>query len=164
MVMGLDSYAAYPEVRDGKRFLTTSVPSRVVYAKTLLDRSGNPLTLVSRVALGFEQVPSLVGGICSGNGCDGSFRGKCYNSLVEEVTGYSLYEDELPPPVVEIMADRLRKASKANPLPIPPEQALDTLAHSDSPDPRLGTAYDLYGLACFFEACASRGYSVVSWY
>lgn len=37
---------------------------------------------------------AVCGGICSGNGSD-SFRGKVYSSIVEAVTGTSLYEDEI---------------------------------------------------------------------
>lgn len=43
----------------------------------------------------------LVGGIFSGNGYDGSFRGKCYNDLIETVTGYSLYNHLIDPEEVK---------------------------------------------------------------
>lgn len=165
--MGLDSYAARPVTEDGQRRLTTDLPGRVVYTSSYKHPDGTLGVITHKVAAGFESVPSLAGGIFSGNGCDGSFRGKCYAGLVEEVTGYSLYEDELPPPVVLEMARMLREASDERPLPGSAEEALKELreqANDDVYPADLASAYDLYAMACFFEACASQGYSVVSWY
>lgn len=42
-----------------------------------------------------EPYPSLCGGMFSGDGTDGSFRGKVYNPFIEELTGVSLYEEEI---------------------------------------------------------------------
>lgn len=50
---------------------------------------------------------NLAGGLFSGNGCDGSFRGKVYASLVEEVTGHSLYQEEISNKTVKEMAAKL---------------------------------------------------------
>lgn len=160
--MGLDSYAAIPRVEHGNRLTDSNLPGRVVSARTLIDQSGDPYTVTKRVAFGFEQVPPMLGGMFSGCGSDGSFRGKCYAALVERVTGFSLYEDELPPPVVALMAEKLRSASDASPLEAEAQEVFEQLSQSD--DPELAERYDLYCLAAFFEAAAGRGYSVVSWY
>ena len=164
--MGLDTYAALVTVEDGKRQLDTSLPGRVNYTTTYVAPDGQLVTYTKSVATGFEKVPSLTGGMMSGNGNSGSFRGKCYAELVEEVTGYSLYEDELPPPVVNKMAVMLRQASDENPLQVTPEQALEAMNAAC----KLGfidtveLAYELHALACWFEACASQGYSVIGWW
>lgn len=42
----------------------------------------------------FQQAGiSLCGGILSGNGSDGSFRGKVYDRLISDITGQSLYQE-----------------------------------------------------------------------
>ncbi|NCA13187.1 MAG: hypothetical protein EBS89_03490 [Proteobacteria bacterium] len=48
----------------------------------------------------------LVGGMLSGHGND-SFRGKCYNGIVEAVTGVSLYQEKIGNEVVREMSDKL---------------------------------------------------------
>lgn len=161
--MGLDSYAARPVVEGGQRRLESSLPGRVVSARTVIGHDGKPYTFTGRVAFGFEAVPPMLGGLFSGAGRDGSFRGKCYAGLVEDVTGYSLYEDELPPPVVAAMADSLREAYERSPLPCPPLEAFSRLGGQEATS-ELANIYDLYALTCFFEACRDQGYSVVSWY
>lgn len=50
---------------------------------------------------------ALVGGILSGHGVNGSFRGKVYNEYVQDVTGESLYQERVPNDVVRQMADAL---------------------------------------------------------
>lgn len=56
----------------------------------------------------FAEVPNvLCGGLFSGNGAGPSFRGKIYNELIEELTGVSLYQEEIPNTVVKGMADSL---------------------------------------------------------
>lgn len=52
----------------------------------------------------------LVGGMFSGNGSDGSFRGKYYDPLIRHVTEGSdtLYEDVINPADVEVIAGKLR--------------------------------------------------------
>ena len=62
-----------------------------------------------------EQVPypkdiSLIGGMLSGHG-DGSFRGKSYNTFIENVTGVSLYQHEIDSETVMRMAEELERAS-----------------------------------------------------
>jgi hypothetical protein len=57
-----------------------------------------------------EKDYPVCGGIFSGNGND-SFRGKVYNSLVEDLTGVSLYQEEIPVDVVKDMARKLKETS-----------------------------------------------------
>jgi hypothetical protein len=59
--------------------------------------------------------PTLVGGLMSGNGFDGSFRGKVYAPLIEEITGISLYTEMLSPIQVRGIANGLREHLTANP-------------------------------------------------
>jgi hypothetical protein len=51
---------------------------------------------------------NICGGMFSGSG-NSSFRGKVYNSLVEKITGVSLYQEEIPSNVVKEMADKLEE-------------------------------------------------------
>jgi hypothetical protein len=49
----------------------------------------------------------LCGGMFSGNGNDGSFRGKVYNHIFEAATDESLYQEWIPPERVDFMRDRM---------------------------------------------------------
>ena len=49
---------------------------------------------------------NLCGGVLSGYGDDGSFRGKVYNEIVRRITGQSLYQSWIP---VEAVADMYQK-------------------------------------------------------
>lgn len=53
---------------------------------------------------------NVCGGICSGNGND-SFRGKVYNSIVENVTGVSLYNDKIPSDKIHEMNQKIQNCS-----------------------------------------------------
>lgn len=48
----------------------------------------------------------VCGGIFSGHG-NSSFRGKVYNNLIEEVTGVSLYQEEIPNSTILEMGRKL---------------------------------------------------------
>ena len=52
----------------------------------------------------------LCGGMFSGDG-SGSFRGKVYDDIIEEITGVSLYQERIEPAVVAEMADKLAATS-----------------------------------------------------
>lgn len=56
----------------------------------------------------FDIGGGLCGGMFSGDGSDGSFRGKAYNPLVEKVTGLSLYTQLGSPEFVAEIAEKLR--------------------------------------------------------
>lgn len=69
---------------------------------------------------------NLIGGLFSGNGGDGSFRGKCYDWFVEEVGKLSLYEHMQPPEVCQVAAINMRRFyedNKHRPLAAPEEMA-----------------------------------------
>jgi hypothetical protein len=59
----------------------------------------------------FDTLPALhlCGGIMSGNGQDGSFRGKVYDQFITRVTGQSLYEFEIEHQVICNMAKALNE-------------------------------------------------------
>ena len=74
-----------------------------------------------------EQVFPLqiCGGILSAHG-SGSFRGKVYNSLIESITGESLYQDRIPNETIKEMAFLLQEAAeKGVPDGIEPEEFRD---------------------------------------
>jgi hypothetical protein len=55
-----------------------------------------------------ELDPPLCGGFVTDSGADSaSFRGKVYASLINAVTGVSLYQDEIPNEEIKRMADKL---------------------------------------------------------
>lgn len=54
----------------------------------------------------FPENIQLCGGMFSGNGNDGSFRGKVYSYAFEMITGLSLY-DQLSPDDVQLSAEKL---------------------------------------------------------
>lgn len=88
----------------------------------------------------------LVGGILSGHGA-GSFRGKVYADVIEEITGVSLYTEKIEPPVVKHMAAKLRAAAPPN-------------SHEYS-EFRDGEWEDLVRM---FEAYAARDYALAGWW
>lgn len=87
----------------------------------------------------FAHVGSLVGGLLSGNGNDGSFRGKVYAHTIEELTGVSLYQGFIEPEIVANMADALDAV---------PEYTDD----------------DVPSLRQFFAVCREHGYGLVGWW
>jgi hypothetical protein len=90
----------------------------------------------------------ICGGICSGNGHD-SFRGQVYSSVVEAITGISLYEDNLEPHVIDDMNDKIQEC--------PYDEAKN---------------YSQYGLSeeewkdfkTMWDAHARAGHSLTSWW
>ena len=59
--------------------------------------------------------PVLCGGLFSGTGSTGSFRGKAYSNFVETVTGVHLYQQEIPTETVRQMAESLQNWIHNNP-------------------------------------------------
>jgi len=90
---------------------------------------------------------SLCGGIFSGGGNDGSFRGKVYAELILEVTGQSLYAEWIPPETVKEMYTSLMACD--------PEEAADWVYKN--------TAQEVVELRKFFKVCAERGLGLVGW-
>jgi len=81
--MGLDTYAVYPKGhhKNNDNESCQTLPSELFPPN------------------------NLCGGMFSGGG--NSFRGKVYNSLVEEVTGISLYNEMIPAEDVKLMVTRI---------------------------------------------------------
>lgn len=90
----------------------------------------------------------LCGGIFSGG--EGSFRGKIYDLLILEITGYSLYEPWIPPETVKEMYASL--------LNCDPE---DAILYSDRYDL---TPSDILELRKFFKICNERNLGLLNWW
>lgn len=99
-----------------------------------------------------EREPTLTGGMFSGHG-RGSFRGKVYATLIEDITGTSIYEDCIGPDTLVEMADEMDAHLAENPG--------TTMFKSDDWDvPR----QELADLAMIFRAYGEAGYHLNSWY
>lgn len=86
---------------------------------------------------------SLCGGILSGRGNDGSFRGKVYAGLIEGITGESLYGEWIPPEVVAEMYQKLESCNLS-----------DYPEHVD----------EVINLRRFFKVCVDRNLGLHSWW
>ncbi len=92
---------------------------------------------------------ALCGGMLSG--AAGSFRGKVYAGLVQEITGESLYEEWIPPERVKAMHEALLRCDP---------RELDAI-HGEL----LGDVEEaVTNLAEFFRVCAERGLGLVGWW
>lgn len=99
----------------------------------------------------FELPHPLVGGMFSGHGCDGSFRGKVYDSFVEAVTGKSLYVEEAGPYYVRDIAEGLQRFLDGN----PPDSVFEM--HGISRE-------EAVALAALFHQAADKGCSYIGWW
>lgn len=124
--MGLDTYAA-PEV-------------------------GTELTRVQLCAFNEADI-NLCGGMMSSCGNGGSFRGKIYNDVVEEITGESLYQEWIPP-------DRVVKMAKAL-----EDRVLDLVFGLDiqgaNPEDQRQEAESLVR---FFQVCSRYHLGLIGWW
>ena len=91
---------------------------------------------------------SLCGGIFSGGGNDGSFRGKVYAELILEVTGQSLYAEWIPPETVKEMYAALATGD--------PEDVAGWGFRN--------TPQEVVELRKFFKVCVDRGLGLVGWW
>jgi len=98
---------------------------------------------------------ALCGGLFSGNGEDGSFRGKVYCDVLKEICGISIY-DEVPPSKCVEMADALKEhvAGQAGAVD-------DKIIHDDPYEITLREAKDLEKV---FRAFGEKGYFLHAWY
>ena len=117
---------------------------------TFASRSPEDIELTGEDSQAFEQADiQLCGGIFSGNGNDGSFRGKMYVMMVLGITGESLYQDWIPPETVQEMYATLEACD--------PEQAFQENGwHRCSP-------VDILELRKFFKVCSERGLGLINW-
>jgi len=143
--MGLDTYAVKPEHvrRDNDVPLTDD---EVTACEEARDTD-------------FKNVPAvLCGGMFSGFGSGGSFRGKVYATFIEEVTGISLYTEEIDRDFVALMATRLERYLAAYEHP-QTDEPTDFVESEYQPE-----AAQLAGLVAWFRAAADGGYSVLGWW
>lgn len=91
----------------------------------------------------------LAGGVFSG-GNDGSFRGKIYKTLIQEITGFSLYKEWITPEMVKEMYLALQDCD--------PQTAID---ESDTWNRTTG---EILELRKFFKVCADRNLGLINWW
>jgi hypothetical protein len=91
----------------------------------------------------------LAGGMYSGD--PGSFRGKLYNGLVQDIAGVSLYQDWISPEAVARMAEAFERCD--------PEKAA-----GDCDGPYDHTPEDVLELRAFLRVCARRKLGLVGWW
>jgi hypothetical protein len=58
---------------------------------------------------------NLCGGMLSGGSGSASFRGKVYANIIRDITGVSLYTDEIPTEIVKAMAVKLSQHAASQP-------------------------------------------------
>lgn len=91
---------------------------------------------------------SLCGGLFSGDGSDGSFRGKVYQVLILEISGISLACDWTPPEEVCHIYRALMDCD--------PEEAAVAYGYGNS-------AEDILNLRKFFRVACERGLGLIGW-
>lgn len=123
--MGLDTYARHPKPENDE------------------DATYASLSEEEEKAFGRANI-ALCGGMMSGNGNDGSFRGKVYSGLIQEITGESLYQNWIPPERVRVMADKLDSY--------------------DGPPPRAEDDETIPNLRRFFRVCVELNLGLVGWW
>lgn len=96
--------------------------------------------------LKFDPPLSLCGGMFSDHG-EGSFRGKVYNGFVEDMTGYSLYADELSNTAIKEIA-----------------AALEKVAANDHLEDYGLTEEEVADLVRMFQEYAKAGATLTAWY
>jgi hypothetical protein len=90
---------------------------------------------------------NLCGGLLSDSG-NSSFRGKVYDHLVSEVTGQTLYSDDIPNELVAQMAEKLSSC---------------TISSAQTIDPNI-VAQELEDLKLMFKLHAEAGHKLVGWW
>jgi len=97
----------------------------------------------------FEEANiSLCGGILSGDGNNGSFRGKVYVMLILEITGESLNAEWTPPETVCKMYESLMACD--------PKEAINRWDYGN-------TVAEILELRKFFKVCCDRDLGLVGW-
>jgi hypothetical protein len=106
----------------------------------------------------FTPPLSLCGGMFSAHG-EGSFRGGAYDSLVEAVTGESLYQGEISPEVVMRMAASLG-STEFEDLP----KHLRAVSLDDTVDDSTVTRGEYEDLRRMFSVYAALGARLKGWW
>ena len=116
---------------------------------TFASRSADDIVLTEEDLQAFAEADiNLCGGIYSGSGNDGSFRGKVYTSLILELTDFSLFEEWIPPERVHAMFQALLAC-------LPEEKAPPSHENSDN---------EIFELVKFFKVCSERGLGLINWW
>jgi hypothetical protein len=117
---------------------------------TFASRSPDHIELTDEDIKSFEEAGiKLCGGIFSGNGNDGSFRGKIYVLLIQDITGESLFQNWISPETVREMHKALETCD--------PQQVLQENSwYRNSPA-------DIFELRKFFRVCSKRGLGLINW-
>ena len=111
-------------------------------------RTADDIELTEEDLKAFQDADiSLCGGIFSGLGNDGSFRGKVYSELIFEITGQSLYAEWIQPKTVKKMYESL--------IMCDPEEAA-AWGYKN-------TVNEILELRKFFKVCSDRGLGLVGW-
>ena len=92
---------------------------------------------------------SLCGGMFSGGGNDGSFRGKVYQVLILDISGFSLACDWTPPEEVCQIYHSLMACD--------PDRAAAAYGYRN-------TGEDILNLRKFFRVACERGLGLIGWY
>ena len=117
---------------------------------TFASRSPEDIELTEEDLQSFENAKlSLCGGIFSGDGNDGSFRGKVYAMAILEITGESLYQEWIPPETVCEMHCALASYESA--------------MEKENYDIDV-TDIEISNLCKFFKVCCERGLGLIGWY
>jgi len=117
---------------------------------TYASRSPDDIELTEDDIKAFNDAHiELCGGIFSGGGNDGSFRGKVYVMLVLEITDENLAQDWIPPETVRRMYESMMARD--------PEEAIQD---SDCDN----TVSEFLELRKFFKVCSERGLGLIGWY
>jgi hypothetical protein len=117
---------------------------------TYAARSEKDIALSDEDIAAFEAADiQLCGGLFSGDA--GSFRGKVYNDLVEQITGESLYQFWIPPEVVQRMAQALASCD-----------AEEEIARYDMDADQPLVVGEIHNLRRFFQVCAARGLGLIA--
>lgn len=117
---------------------------------TYASRSPDDIVLTEedRNAFGKANI-ELCGGIFSGGGNDGSFRGKVYAMMILDITGVSLTQEWIPPETVREMYTAF--------LNCDPQRAFDEY------DWTRGTPNEMLELRKFLKVCSEYGLGLINW-
>ena len=117
---------------------------------TYASRSPDEIVLTDEDLQAFAHANiALCGGLFSGDGNDGSFRGKVYVMLVLEITDENLAQDWIPPETVRDIYESLMACN--------PEEAINQYDLDN-------TADEILELRKFFKVCSERGLGLIGWY
>ena len=117
---------------------------------TYATRDSDDLKLNKEDRKAFEAANiELCGGILSGGGNDGSFRGKVYVTMIMDITGESLFQEWIPPETVRKMYESLMACD--------PQQAFEEHNWYDC------SPVDILELRKFFKVCSERGLGLINW-